>query len=90
MASLQVPTLFLRKPRFKESLQVRQAVDGSQEDTPTNPPQLPPGTASRLAGLFANRRCRSRIIAWRSIISISITYAKCYPLFSGVAFCITY
>ena len=36
---------------------LRQAVGGGEEGTPNNPPQLPPGTASRLA-CFAGRRCR--------------------------------
>ena len=44
-----------------------QAVGGGEEGPPSNPPQLPPGTASRLAYLFASRRC----------LSSSIFKAKC-------------
>jgi len=34
-----------------------QAVGGGEEGTPNNPPQSPPGTASRPASLFAGLRC---------------------------------
>ena len=48
----------LPRTAFSDSPQLpRQAVGGGEEGTPNNPPQLPPGTASRLA-CFAGRRCR--------------------------------
>ena len=49
---------FLPRPPFSNSPpHLRQAVGGGEEGPPHNPPQLPPGTASRLA-CFAGRRCR--------------------------------
>ena len=54
---LQLPSAPKAGGRTRSPPHLRQAVGGGEEGPPHNPPQLPPGTASRLA-CFAGRRCR--------------------------------